>query len=281
MAIGIVKKNKTITLQEAVFELLRGIEEDMDTYLALTNPEASSWLPNLKGFSQNLRMFSVRQPFPLLVAAHRKFSANDFETLLRSCVTISFRYNVIGNLPTHEQERVYHSVAQKISIGDVTSVAEALEAMTSVYPSDDVFRTAFSEKIIRTTNSRNLRIVCYILCALEKQVNGQDYDFESDSFNVEHVLPQNPTSIWTAFSNEEADAMTYRLGNMTLLNKGQNRDMGNAEFGTKKPVLAASNFDLTRKLAEENADWTPERIATRQKTMAKISTSIWRIAQLS
>ena len=270
-----------VSNREAVFELLRGMEEDMDTYLALTNPEASTWTADLKGFAQNLRMFSVRQPFPLLVAAHRKFSAGDFESLLRSCVTISFRYNVIGSLPTHEQERVYHGVAQKISSGGVTSAAETLEAMKTVYPNDDVFRAAFAEKIIRTTNSRNLRIVRYILCALEKQVNGQDYDFESDSFNVEHVLPQNPASGWTAFNDEEADAMAYRLGNMTLLNKGQNRDLGNAEFSIKKPVLAASNFELTRKLAEDNADWTPERIAARQKAMAKISTGVWRIAQLS
>jgi len=269
--------------REAVFELLRGMEEDMDTYLALTNPEASSWTPELKGFAQNLRMFNVRQPFPLLVAAHRKFSMGDFESLLRSCVIISFRYNVIGSMPTHEQERIYHGVAHKISSGGVTSVAEVLEAMKSVYPSDDVFRSAFAEKIIRTTNSRNLRIVRYILCALEKQVIGHDYDFESDSFNVEHILPQNPASGsgWTAFSNEEAEAMAYRLANMTLLNKGQNRDMGNAEFAIKKPVLAASNFGLTKKLAEDNADWTPERIAARQKAMAKIATGIWRIAQLS
>ena len=171
--------------------------------------------------------------------------------------------------------------AQKISSGGVTSAAETLEAMKTVYPNDDVFRAAFAEKIIRTTNSRNLRIVRYILCALEKQVNGQDYDFESDSFNVEHVLPQNPASGWTAFNDEEADAMAYRLGNMTLLNKGQNRDLGNAEFSIKKPVLAVSNFELTRKLAEDNADWTPERIAARQKAMAKISTGVWRIAQLS
>jgi len=38
---------------------------------------------------------------------------------------------------------------------------------------------------------------------------------------------------------------------------------------------------LTRKIAEDNADWTPERIAARQKALAKLATSVWRIAQLS
>lgn len=276
---------KTIRAQiidrESVFELLRGMEEDMDTYLALTNPEVSLWAPNLKGFVQNLRMFSVRQPFSLLLAAHRRFSSEDFESLLRSCVMISFRYNVIGSLPTHEQEHVYHSVAQKISNGGLTTAPETLDVMKPIYPSDDKFRGDFSEKILRTTNSRNSRIVRYILCALESQLNSQDYDFESDSITIEHILPQNPASGWSAFNEEEADAMVYRLGNMTLLAKGQNRDLGNTEFTIKKPVLAASNFELSRKVAEENLEWTPERIAARQKSMAKIATSVWRIAQLS
>ena len=267
--------------RETVFELLRGMEEDMDTYLALTQPEVSQWSSNLKSHARELRMFSVRQPFPLIVAAHRRFAPGDFESLLRSCVMISFRYNVIGSQPTNEQERVYYAVAQKISNGEIVLAAAALEAMKAIYPSDDAFKAAFSEKIIRTTNSRNLRIVRYILCALERQAGGQDYDFESDSFNVEHILPQNPEDGWEAFSDEEVDAMAYRLGNMCLLAKGANKDIGNAGFSVKKPVLAASGFDLTRKVAEDNADWTPDRIAARQKSLARFATTVWRIAQLS
>jgi len=270
-----------VTHRAAVFQLLRDMEEDMDTYLALTNPEASQWHPDLKGYAQNLRMFSVRQPFPLLFAAHRKLPDADFASLLRSCVIISFRYNVIGSQPTNEQERVYYIVAQKIANGEIATATAALEGMKSVYPNDDAYRAAFSEKIIRTTNSRNLRIVRYILCALEKQASGNDYDFESDSFNVEHVLPQNPENDWGAFSDEEIDAMVYRLGNMALLSKSVNKNLGNSGFDVKKPVLTESQFELTRKIAEDNADWTPERIAARQKALAKLATSVWRIAQLS
>ena len=270
-----------VTSREAVFELLRGMEEDMDTYLGLTNPEASQWLPDLRSHAQKLRMFSVRQPFPLIVAGHRKLSAADFATLLKACVTISFRYNVIGSQPTNEQERVYYAAAQKLSSGEISNATQVLDALKAVYPADDAFKAAFADKIIRTTNSRNLRIVRYVLCALEKQVNGGEPDFESDTFNVEHVLPQNPGAGWNAFSDEEAEAMTYRLGNMALMAKGANKDVGNAPFAAKKPVLAASAFELTRKIAEDNADWTPERIAARQKTLDRLATSVWRVAQLS
>jgi hypothetical protein len=68
---------------------------------------------------------------------------------------------------------------------------------------------------------------------------------------------------------------------MTLLAKRPNKNLGNDGFVIKRPVFAESQFELTRKIAEDNADWTPERIAARQKTLAKLATSIWRVAQLS
>lgn len=273
-------RNKATT-REAVFDLLRGMEEDMDTYLALTNPEAAAWPPELRAKAQKLRMFSVRQPFPLIVAGHRHLSPPDFATLLKACVTISFRYNVIGSQPTNEQERVYYAAAQKLSNAEISTAAQVLETLKPVYPSDLAFKSAFADKIIRTTHSRNLRIVRYILCALERQLNQTDHDFESDTFNVEHILPQNPGEGWPAFSDEEVEAMTYRLGNMTLMAKGANKDVGNAAFANKKPVFAASAFELTRKVAEDNADWTPERIAARQKYLANLASAVWRVAQLS
>ena len=270
-----------VRTREAVFALIREMEQDMDTYLGLTHPEASSWNPHLRAYAAELRMFSVRQPFPLLLAARRQFDEADFETLMRACVIISFRYNVICSLPANEQERVYNQVAVRLSRREIATVTQTLAALSSVYPADEAFRAAFSGKLIRTSHTRNRRIVRYLLCRLEKQADGSDYDFESDAFNLEHVLPQNPGAGWEAFSEEEIEALAFRLGNMTLLQGGQNKDLGNADYAAKRPVYAASNFALTRKLAEENADWTPERLATRQNWMARQATTIWRITQLS
>lgn len=265
----------------AVFDLLRGMEEDMDTYLSLTHPEASHWQPTLKTHAQLLRLFRVRQPFPLILAAHRTLPPDQFGKVLRGCVVIAFRYNVIGNQPTHEQERVYVSATQKLNQGHASNASQVLEALQEIYPKDEPFKAIFSEKIIRTTDSRNNRVLRYLLCELEKQVSGQDFDFESDAFTIEHVLPQNPANDWAQFTDEEAEAMTYRIGNMSLLQKGANQDMGNAGYAVKRPMLAAAPFALTRTLAEENEDWTPARIAARQRALARLATTVWRIDQLS
>jgi Protein of unknown function DUF262/Protein of unknown function (DUF1524) len=270
-----------VTDRAAVFELLRGMGQDMDTYLALTHPEASHWNATLKSQAQQLRMFRVRQPFPLILAAQRALPPDQFAKVLRGCVVIALRYNVIGNQPTHEQERVYYAAAQKIQADSMTRASDVLVCLQEIYPRDESFKTMFADKVIRTTDARNNRVVRYILCELERQHSGQDYEFDSDAFNIEHVLPQNPQEGWEKFSDEDVDAMVYRIGNMALLTKGANKTIGNAAYAVKRPALLSSGFGLTRQLAADNEVWTPERIAARQKALAKLAVSVWRIDQIA
>ena len=270
-----------VTSRELAFALLREMEEDMDNYLALTKPETSHWIPALKTYASELRMFAVRQPLPLLLAARRKLADSDMDTLMRACVVISFRFNVIAGLQASGQEATYGGVAQKISTASLAGLAAILAALKPIYIGDPQFKAAFVEKVIRTTNTRNKRVVRYLLCAVEKQTSGNDHDADSDSFNIEHILPQNPSESWNQFRDEDAEIMAYRLGNMTLMQTSANRDAGNASFAEKKPAYAASLFEITKKVAAENADWTPERLSARQTWMANQASSIWRIAQLS
>ena len=267
--------------REAVFQLLRGLEEDLDTYLALSSPEASDWSPDEKQLASILKLFRVRQPFPLLLAAKRVFAATDFTGLLRATLVISLRYNVIGAYSTAEQERTYNAVAERIANGELQGLSPTLRGMRGIYIEDKPFRAAFAEKVIRTTDAPNNRIVRFLLCALERHLSGQDYSFTSDAISIEHVLPPNAPDGWGGFSNEETDALMYRLGNMTLLQSCANRDAGNQEYGVKRETYQQSGFALTRRVAEENAAWSPDRIAARQSWMADQATSIWRIAQLS
>jgi hypothetical protein len=267
--------------REAVFHLLRGMEEDLDTYLALSSPEASDWSADDKRHASALKTFRVRQPFPLLLAARRSFDPADFTGLLRATVVISMRYNVIGTNSTGEQERIYNAVAERVAKLELRTLSVTLPAMRSIYPDDAAYRASFSEKSIRTTDSRNNRVVRFILCALEKHLSQQDYDFSSDAFNVEHILPQNAPDGWGGFSNDDAEAMLYRLGNMTLLDANTNRDLGVIEYTAKRDRYRASGFAITKKLSDDYAEWTPEQIAARQHWMANQAAAIWRIAQLS
>jgi hypothetical protein len=268
----------------AVFSLVREMEEDADPYAALSNPEDELWQiqPEQRRAIGELRMFSVRQVYPLLLAGYRKLPAAEFTQLLKVLSVISFRYNVIGGLATNEQERVYTLVAERISTDVLTSFNAIVRELATIYPSDAQFKGAFGEKVLKTTQTRNKRVVRYMLCAIEHHLTGIVLDFDSASFNIEHILPENPQSgTWPDFTDAQQDQFVYRLGNMTLLQTGQNRELGNVEFASKLPVYAQSTYHITKRVASENTDWTPERVAVHQRWLAAQATAIWRVAQLA
>jgi hypothetical protein len=190
---------------QLAIQMLREMEEDLDTFVALSSPEPSDWSTEDKKHVASLRTFRVRQPFPLLLAARRKFDASSFTGLLRAIVVISMRFNVVCSYGAAEQERRYNEVAERISKGELQNLPEVIQELRSVYPEDRAFHKAFAEKIIRTSDSRNDKIVRFILCAIERHTSGQDFNFDSDAFNVEHILPKNGSEGWGGFSNGDAE----------------------------------------------------------------------------
>lgn len=267
--------------RQAVFALIRGMNEDLDNYLALSSPEISNWSPTDKHIATILKMLRVKQPYSLLLAAKRHLSESEFSNLLRAIMVISFRYNTIGAYSPTDQEKIYNTIAEQISQSKITMLSQIWALLKPVYIDDQRFKADFAEKSIKTTDSRSKRIVRYILCALEKQFSGNEHEFASDSFNIEHILPQNTPDDWGEFTYEESISLAYRLGNMTLLQSSTNRDLGVLNYVKKRPVLLESNFEITKKLANDYSEWTAEKISSWQRWQANQATTIWRIAQLS
>jgi hypothetical protein len=267
-----------VTSRDEVFGLINGLDADLDTYLSLGSPETSSWSGDSKHFARLLKTFGVRQQYPVLIAAKSVLNGQEYERLLKAIVTVSYRYNVIARMQASEQERVYSTVAQRISRGELKDFGSILAGLKPIYVSDRAFKSAFAEVEIVTTNTRNRAIVMYTLCKLEKDYSRNEFDPDADSFNVEHILPQSPGAGWN-FTDADASSSIYRLGNMTLLNAKANRDIDNTSFDAKKTVYANSEFQITRDLAT-NDDWTVAVLGQRQSAFANRAASVWKVAQL-
>jgi uncharacterized protein with ParB-like and HNH nuclease domain len=272
---------ESISSKGEVFTLMRDLESNAHIFAALPSSEDSLWSIEQKKYIKTLRMFNVRQLYPLLLSAYNKFSDVDFTSLLRSCCVISFRYNIIGNLATNEQERVYNRLAVELSSNIIGNLQDLISSLSTLYVSDDKFRGDFSEKEMRTTQARNKRVVRYILFGIEKHISNNAYDFESDSYNLEHIMPESIQEGWDDIEDRDHDQFVYRLGNMTILNKSVNRDLGNSDFEKKKEKYLESEFSITQRVANENSEWSTERIAEHQKWMARQATAIWKIAQIN
>lgn len=263
-----------------VFALVSDMEADVDTYLALTQPENSNWPYEWKEQARLLRVFAVRQPLPLLLAIRRNMNDDAYLRILKATVVISFRYNVIGGRSAGEQETAYNSVTQDVVGGRVTRASEVIGSLADIYPTDPQFSEAFATRAMKASSSRR-RVVRYILAELERRLTGVRHDYQRDDISIEHILPVQLAAGWEAFPENEYESYVDRLGNVTLLEPSKNRDLAQAEYLNKRSVYAESAYQLTKEVAQRYEDWAPESVNQRQRWMATEAVSIWRIGQLS
>ncbi len=269
-----------VASKEQAFSLLRELDRSASIYAALRNPHESVWQPEERKALEQLLMFNVRQPMSMLMAGYRQFADTQrsvFTQLLQSIAVISFRYNVICNLQTQEQEKIYNNAAYKIDNRTIANLRSIVEELKEMYPEDAVFKAAFADKELKTTNSRNKKIVRYILFQIEKQVSGHEFEFESDAYNLEHILPENPSESWSHIDEQNQDKFIYRIGNMTPLETKANRTLGNQGYSEKIEAFKESRFQITSAIPERYDQWNEAKISARQIQLAKIATAIWKI----
>ncbi|WP_201512928.1 DUF262 domain-containing protein [Psychrobacter alimentarius] len=274
---------KHIRNKEDAFKLVKEIELSADAYTALKDVQDDRWSEESKYLKQ-LSMYRVKQPFSVLLASYENFFENDrkgFLSIVRAVSVLSFRYNVICNNPPNEQERFYNKVAVRIESKELNSVNLVIKALEEIYPKDEVFKAAFAAKQLKTTDNRNKKIVRHIMCEIEKRVSGVGRDENDDKFNIEHILPESPNDSWSDIDDTKIDSMTYRIGNMTLLETSSNRDAANKSYQEKMIIYSKSSISITKSLSNNYSKWNLTSIDSRQKKLANLATSIWKVSELS
>ncbi len=269
---------REVTERAEVYDIINGLEDDLDIYLALTNPEISGFEDRARANALRLKLFNVRQPLSLLMAVHRMLPG-EFSRLLEAIVNISFRYNVIGSQSTAEQERTYANVATQVAKGTLGKRASILQELSGIYLSDTAFEGFFREKTFDTGNSRNKRVVKYILGQLETRRAGLPGGPDTESMSLEHILPESPGNNWPEFSEQQYRSSIHRIGNMTPLEESLNTDVGSKDFARKRVAYRKSNSLLTRQVAEHE-EWTPDEVHKRQAEFAELAKTLWRVDPL-
>lgn len=267
---------KDIDKREDVYGLIEQMEKYSAIYLALNDYRDELWNSEQAEFIRLLDMFNVKQPQTFLLVAQDYLSSDDFTKLLSYTMILSFRYNVIGRLHAGEQEEHYNKLAIRIYEQNI-SLQEIKQALLEIYPDDISFYNSFKNKILKTTFSRNKKIVKYILCKLENQISNKLIDFNSDSITIEHILPESPGDEWTQINEDQEKKLVYRLGNLTLMKFSRNKEAGNKNFAEKCPFYLNSAYKLTSQIAEKYQNWTENNIEENQSMMARLAKTIWKI----
>lgn len=270
-----VVKN-SITDADQAFALLDELENNAQLYAAFSQPEDELWKQAEQSeYIKQLKLFGVTQGYPLLLAAYKKFDANEYARLLRCCCVIAFRYNVIGGLNPNKLEDEYSKAAQDVYVGRLKNAREIFQNLKAVYVSDEEFESSFAAKSI-TTKGKGAKLVRYILFSLENQISSKKYDFSDSSVTIEHILPENPSQGWESnFTIEEQIQFVFRLGNYALLEESKNKMCQNDFYPAKKEIYKTSSYKIT---AQDSVcdEWSPERILERQKKLAKYAKTVWK-----
>lgn len=271
-----IKNN--IQSKNQVFELIRSLYDTADLYLAIQNPEDDFWKdkPELKNYLKVLKLFQIRQTYSLFLAGFKNLDLDKFKKLVKICSVISFRYNIVGGLNPNVQEEVYNTTALKI----VANKSFEPSDFRSIYVSDLNFENDFATKEFKNT-TRNHKIVKYILSEIELYLYKNEIDPESDLYTIEHILPENADDTWGAFSFAEINRSVYRIGNLTLLEKKLNREADQQHYSDKTPFFLRSNCRLTKSIPDHYNTWNEDKLAARQKELAKHAKAIWKIQELS
>ena len=256
------------------FELLDQLESYSGLFVALGNANDEFWrdTPENQPYIRELELFRVKQAYPTLFAAYEKFVPGNFTRLLKLVSVFSFRYTIVSSLNPSELETLYSQVAIAITNREIDNPRQVFDRLRSVYVSDEKFSQDFSLLAISTKGQKK-KLVRYILSKLEFDSSGRDIGV--DSFSIEHILPESPSSEWLEiFSDAQIEEMVYRLGNLTPLEPPLNRQIGNASYQIKQSSYQQSVYKLTQNILAE--EWTPDTLANRQRRLAQRAVHVWR-----
>ena len=138
-------------------------------------------------------------------------------------------------------------------------------------PNDTEFKATFAYAKVPQPH-----LARYYLRALEMAKKNDPHaewqPSEEKRINLEHVLPENPSSEWS-IKSDVVELLVDRLGNLALLNKRVNKKIANRSITVKAPQYDSS-YAFTKEL-KTCTTWGQKEIDERQKRMAQLAVTTW------
>lgn len=167
----------------------------------------------------------------------------------------------------------FSDTAKAVTEEKIKTPTEVIQAFKNV-PSDSAFLSAFSIASISKQ-----KIARYYLRELEIAQAGANAEtipnYDTNSVNLEHVLPLTPDPIWeNTFTQDEMRSYQRRIGNLAIISAKINSTIGNGCFEDKKEHYSDSTFKFTKSISESDS-WNKNAIDIRQKQMAEVAVKHW------
>ncbi len=265
---------REIKSAEIAFEFLNELEEASNYYTAFNNPNDELWNKEETASLKLIDLLNISTCYSLMLSALKYLPRSEFKILIKELGIITFRYN-LSDLNPNEAERFFSKVANEVANKNISNAKDAILALKPIYVIDENFEQVFSTLSINTRRKKDL--VKYMLVKFENQISNKDYQPEEAVATIEHILPENPGSIWgDNFPAQVQEDYIYRLGNYSLLEKSINNKLdNNMPFALKLLKYKNSGYKLSSEYCNYEK-FTSKEISLRQDKMAKIAKGIWK-----
>ena len=175
-------------------------------------------------------------------------------------------------------DKPFGELAKQIYGGDTL---KSLDVMNYLEASDDlgVIDDAGFVRQLRVVQLRDNQRALALLFGINANLQGLEAVRRSGC-SVEHVLPKSPEhwSGWPKFGSEQGRDYVFRIGNMVVLPKTENR--GDAKFNqsyhAKQEVFRNSTLKMARDVGHQYREWTPGVIEERCTELAHEAAKAWK-----
>ncbi len=260
-----------------------------DDYLEqlITSSGGGKSIRNIRNYLGDLRGYSIAHPaiFALLclyAAAKEKNKKSHAKFANKGCQFLSSYLQRVahtqGSFRPSSYEVELAELAQSVGAGECASPDDFLAALKECPAADLITGPNYTEQM-KTIMYRSTSKAKYILARIV-EYQQRDIAFKDAHITVEHVLPKGDihhiAQGWAAFNDEDRQKYTDRLGNLTILHRGDNKpqEKHNRNFAAKKPIYERCSYKMTTALCDYD-DWTPKAVEKRQAGLAKIAAEIW------
>jgi uncharacterized protein with ParB-like and HNH nuclease domain len=257
------------------------LNKDTIQYLAILNHSHQYWNDfdqTVKQYVETLNFFKLEQFRPLLLSILKKFkNKQEIKKALKLIVSWLVRNLITGSLGGGTLEKEYANKAKQVFSEKIKTAKELREELKKLIPDDAEFKDKFITATVTTE-----KYARYYLRAIENQKKGKTspeliVNSDPDVVNLEHILPKNPHNNWSNFNEDQVVSLNKRIGNLTLMQNKLNSKQGNEKFSQKKEYYASSDLWITKMIADNYTDWTPDNIKDRQEKLADIAVQTWSI----
>lgn len=270
---------------ESIKTLMKEMKQALEIFLFVTkkvkvfSTEETNRIIN--GYTDAKKSLTVY--IPILMSFYLKSKKDGINDMIMEeralklvkALDVSFVRGLFAGKTTNYYEETFGLLSKDYYNGSISFAKLANEIyQLSYYKDDEQLKKILADKNWENGDAR------YILTELWDRT--YPTNVVKDQTDIEHILPKTIENVsgWGNYDEDTHKKYLKKIGNLILLNKKDNRGLGNNPFDVKlKKYIEKRNklLDIDLETVITAEEWIPEKIETRTTTVVNAIVSAWPI----